>query len=332
MSKLKNNLGPIRTSFFGFGRKEEKPGGEKLPDVWIGSVGSSSQKRGIEGFKGIDSIVVNQVIGLENAQGKPGEIYAQPLNPYFKCIPMPGEHVLVVRGDKNRWYYSDVVNINGKLGENIDSKRASVLADGSDFFFGLFGKPRETKKMDPTEGDVILEGRAGQTIRFTSTSEESFLGKLFGGKSENKPVMMISCNDDEEEGLGNEDILEDDCSIYLASETPISTLLLESNIDSDYEKVNEYADGQIILRSNRLILSSKKENIILSSADKVGISTKKWKVDVDKLMKAVQDIAKQLSDLTKGTATFTTGVGPTGPATNSGLVNKIVSDIKKLEQ
>jgi hypothetical protein len=332
MSKLKNNSDPIRAPFFGWGRKKEEPaGGDKLPDIWIGSVGSSSQKRGVEGFKGIDSIVVSQVIGLENPQGKPGEIYAQPLNPYFKCIPMPGEHVLVVKGDKGRFFYSDVVNLNGKLGENIDSKRASILADGSDFFFGLFGKPRETKKMDPTEGDVILEGRAGQTIRFTSTSEESFLGKLFGGKSENKPVIMISCNDDEEEGLGNEDIIEDDCSIYLASETPITTLQLESKIHKDYAKVNEYADGQIIMRSNRLVLSSKKENIILASADKLGISTKKWVVDFDELMDVIQNIQKELDQLTKGSATYTTGVGPTGPSSNAGLVAKIGSAIKKLQ-
>jgi hypothetical protein len=339
MSKYKsqgpNPNKPSYTNFFSSMKKSSNTGGKKdeLPSQFIATVDAMSTSRDIGGFTGVDSLMVKPLLGGPDGSnvGIGESLQVRPLSPYFRAVPLPGEYVLVIKGPEKQYYYSNIFNSRGQLGENISQKRASVLPDKSDFFFGLFAKPRQTRKMDPTEGDIILEGRAGQTIRFTSTSEEGFLGKLFGGKSENKPVMMITCNNDEEEGLGSEDIIEDDCSIYLASEAPISTLQLESPTHKDYEKINEYADGQIIMRSNRLVLSSKKDNIIMSSADKIGLSTKKWVVDFDELMDVVENIQKELDQLVKGSATFTTGVGPTGPASNAGLVAKIGSAIKKLK-
>ena len=338
MSKLKANINkPPQSSlgkFFrgGSGRKDEdstpESKGNKKYEVYIASVQQAEKKRSSEHFIGVDEVKVLRVDGIQQDSANP--VNAKPLNPYFKVVPMAGEQVLCVT-DGTTHYYSDVINFANRLGENIPPKGASTTKDGNDYFFGLFSKPRDTKKMDPTEGDIVIEGRAGQTIRLTSTSEESFLGKLFGGKSENKPVMMITCNDDEEEGLGNEDIMEDDCSIYLASETPITTLKLESKIHKDYTKIDEYADGQIIMRSNRLVLSSKKENVIINSANKMCLSTKKWVVDIDELMDVIENIQKELDQLTKGAANFTTGVGPTGPTSNAALVAKIGTFIKKLK-
>ncbi len=332
MSKIKG--GNTKSPFYALWQQSETtPAGGETPAIFPATVSDATTGREIEGFKGIDSIQVSEIAGLEPVLGsKPKSFNANPLNPYFKCIPMPGEQVMVMKGAGDRYYYSSIINYRGQLGDNIPPKGAAWLPDATDFFFGLFGKPRPTKKMDPTEGDVMLEGRAGQSIRFTSTSEESFLKKLFGGKSENKPVMMITCHNDEEEGLGNEDILTDNNSIYLCSETPLKTLKLESNIDKSYQKVDDYEGNQIVVRSDRLILSSKRDQIILSSADKVGISTKKWKVDIDKLMDVVERLSKELTALTKAQATFSTGVGPTGAATNSVLTAKISQDIKKLKQ
>jgi len=301
--------------------------------VFIGSVMAASGRREDDQFYGADVVQVTPVSGIKAAgQGAPQSHVVSPLNPYFRSVPLPGEQVLVIKGEDSKYYYSDVINTRGKIGDNIQVKGASILPDATDFFTGLFAKPRPAKKMDPTEGDVIVEGRAGQTIRLTSTSEESFLGKLFGGKSENKPVIMITCHTDEEEGLGNEDIVGDDNSIYLCSETPLVTLKLESSLDKDYEQVDRYGGNQIIMRSDRLILSSRKDSVLISSGDKVGISTKKWKVDIDKLMDIIEGMSNELKALTSATATFNTGVGPTFPATNASKVVKITSDVAKLKQ
>ena len=330
MSKYKT--GATRSKFFSPTTNEVK---DKKADntVFVASVQAASGKRNDEGYEGADSIRVAPPDGLEmGSSGTPSTFTATPLNPYFRSIPLPGEQILVIKGNNDKYYYSDVINANGKLGDNIPPKEASLTSDASEFFFGLFAKPRPAKRMDPTEGDVIIEGRGGQTIRLSSTSEESFFGKLFGGKSENKPVIMITCHTDEEEGLGNEDIIGDDNSIYLCSETPISTLKLESSLDKDYEKVDRYSGNQIIMRSDRLILSSRKDSVLISSGDKVGISTKKWKVDIDKLMEIIEGMGNELKALATATATFNTGVGPTFPATNASKVVGLTTDVTKLKQ
>lgn len=330
MSKYKT--GATRSKFFSSTTSENK--GPKADEtVFIASVSAAAGKREKKDFEGADSIRLSAVDGLNmGTPGTPKSFTATPLNPYFRSVPLAGEQVLVVKGNNDKYYYSDIINANGKLGDNIPPKEASLTSDATEFFFGLFAKPRPAKRMDPTEGDVIIEGRGGQTIRLSSTSEESFFGKLFGGKSENKPVIMITCHTDEEEGLGNEDIIGDDNSIYLCSETPISTLKLESNLDKDYEKVDRYAGNQIIIRSDRLILSSRKDSILLSSGDKIGISTKKWKVDIDKLMDIIEGMGNELKALTSATATFNTGVGPTFPATNASKVVSLTTDVAKLKQ
>ena len=61
-------------------------------------------------------------------------------------------------------------------------------------------------------------------------------------------------------------------------------------------------------------------------------STPGWQMEMDKLFTLIEELASELKDLTSAAATYTTGVGPTGPATNASKVAKIVSDIKAMKQ
>ncbi len=49
-------------------------------------------------------------------------------------------------------------------------------------------------------------------------------------------------------------------------------------------------------------------------------------------MDQVKALAEQVEALTAGSATFTTGVGPTGPATNAGDCAAITAEISGMEQ
>jgi len=55
-------------------------------------------------------------------------------------------------------------------------------------------------------------------------------------------------------------------------------------------------------------------------------------MEMDKFFTLVEELASELADLTSAKATYSTGVGPTGPATNAGKVAKILSDIKGMKQ
>ncbi len=55
-------------------------------------------------------------------------------------------------------------------------------------------------------------------------------------------------------------------------------------------------------------------------------------MEMDKMFTILEGLIQQVADLTAGTATFATGVGPTGPATNVADVKKLLTDLKKMAQ
>ena len=306
-----------------------------LPPIFLASVSDfEKQREGNDKFKGVNTIkcvpLIESNLGQKD-KGSPPELTATNINPYFKCVPMPGEVVVMHKGMNGQYFYSSIVNHRGNQDSNIHEKRASILTGYSNFFFGVFGGPRNTKRMDLTEGDVMLEGRSGQSIRFTTTSEESFLGKLFK-KTENKPAIMITCHNDEEEGIGNEVLNTDDSSIYLLSKTPVGEFELESKLNDAYTKLGDFENSQIIIRSDRVVISSREDNILLSGGVGVGISTSTWKVDFDLLMAEFENLVNEMVNLAQGTATYGTGVGPTMPATNLSQFNMIKTNLAKMKQ
>ncbi len=306
-----------------------------LPMIFLASVSDfEKQREDNADFTGVNTIkcipLLESNLGKKDRSGE-GELTAANISPYFKCVPMPGEVVVVHKGLKGQFFYSSVVNYRGNQDSNIHEKFASRIVGYSNFFFGIFGAPRKTKRMDLTEGDVMLEGRAGQSIRFTTTSEESFLGKLFK-KTENKPAIMIACNNDEEEGIGNEILNTDDSSIYLLSKTPVGDFEIESKLNDVYTKLNDFENSQIIIRSDRIIISSREDSVLLSGGTGVGISTSTWKVDFDLLMAEFENLVNEMVNLAQGTATYQTGVGPTLPATNLAQLNMIKNNLIKMKQ
>ena len=55
-------------------------------------------------------------------------------------------------------------------------------------------------------------------------------------------------------------------------------------------------------------------------------------MDMDKMFTILEGLIQQLADLTSGTATFATGVGPTGPATNVAQVQQLLTELKQMAQ
>ena len=316
-------------------KRASNSSGEGLPPIFIARVSDFKKDReNKDGFAGVNTIYCVPVVeGNLGSKDKGGGSYisAKNINPYFKCVPMPGEQVVIIKGLDGEYYYSSIVNYRGKQDSNVHERFASRLNGYTNLFFGVFGGPRETKVMDLTEGDVMLEGRSGQSIRFTTTSEESFLGKLFK-KTKNKPALLISCNNDEEDGVGNEDLNTDDSSIFLLSKSPVGEFKLESNLNDTYTKLNDFDNSQIIIRSDRVIISSREDSILLSGGVGIGLSTSKWKIDFDQLMEEFEKLVSEMVNLAQGTATYGTGVGPTLPATNLSQLNMIKNNLTKMKQ
>lgn len=181
---------------------------------------------------------------------------ALPVDRSFARYPLPGEQVVVFRayGEvkepaltmiANQYFYSFVVastnnvtyNTNPFIGTsraNIDPpsvmpldeakkrfekqiKNINAFKDGGD-------SVKVYKQLKPKEGDFILQGRFGQTIRLGSTTP--------GDQSRGLPgdgIMKIRVDRDmttsENDMMTEEDIDKDDVSIYLCSGQAVEMLL-----------------------------------------------------------------------------------------------------------
>ncbi len=143
----------------------------------------------------------------------------------------------------------------------------------------------------PNEGDLIINGRFGNTIRFgsslfsspnTSAPQPNLL--LTVGQSPNKVTSIDINNDGTNEtvvggpyGLTYEDINKDKSSIWMvvdekivldpATKTSVSHLRSTESSDS-----TKYTGAQIFVNSDRLILNSKLNEISLFSKKEINLS------------------------------------------------------------
>lgn len=144
-----------------------------------------------------------------------------------------------------------------------------------------FRENDKVKTIKPFEGDSILEARFGQSVRFGSSN-------LYRGDNDTwsvgttvtdigKPITIIT-NGQGRPSTKNldtfsttvEDVSRDDSSIYLTSGQILRTLNVSDIKSEKYEF--PYKGNQALVCSDRVMLYSKKENILLYSRQNVGIS------------------------------------------------------------
>jgi hypothetical protein len=171
----------------------------------------------------------------------------------------------------------------------------------------------------PFEGDVIQEGRWGNSIRLGSTVKKTPNNWSAAGTN-GDPITIIRNGQGKQTKEGwipiTEDINNDESSIYLTSNQKIplktaSTSYLsyqESGLDAPTTP-SEYEDKQIILNSGRLVFNSNTDNILLSSIKSINFNsketitadTRKFIIKSDKIFLGPEDLATE--PLLKGDAT-----------------------------
>ena len=134
----------------------------------------------------------------------------------------------------------------------------------------------------PFEGDVIIEGRWGNSIRFSSTVPNSFVRNswsLTGNLGD--PITIIRNGQFNEPLMASnpiiEDIERDQSSIYLTSKQSLPL----TNINSDYEAYisnkplapNLYNQRQIAINSGRLLFNVMDDHLLLSGQKSIGLNS-----------------------------------------------------------
>jgi hypothetical protein len=156
-----------------------------------------------------------------------------------------------------------------------------VQDSGTEIFLGnTFVEEPDIHPLLPFEGDLIYEGRWGNSIRFSSTVSGSSNDWSVTG-SNGDPIIIIRNGQNPNIPTDGwvptvENINGDLSSIYLTSTQKLPINVASSNYDSysSYTPTipNQYSGKQIILNSGRLVFNSTSDHILLSSALTIGFN------------------------------------------------------------
>jgi hypothetical protein len=197
---------------------------------------------------------------------------ARPLSPNQKYYPLIGELVVLLdlpgAGTQlitsvSEKYYISTINIWNNTHHNSQpSTDVSVLGK-------TFVERQDVSPLQPYEGDFILEGRYGNSIRFGSTVKDPTRPNIWSLSGKNGDPITIITNKHAVDPNSTipyvEDINKDGSSIYLTSgqSIPLKTDKIAINPLTKPIEVSKYMDPQLILTANRLVLCSRKDDLIL---------------------------------------------------------------------
>jgi|3_EtaG_2_1085321.scaffolds.fasta_scaffold00131_18 hypothetical protein len=271
----------------------------------------------------------------------------RPANPNIKQIPVIGEQLLIFPGGKEtqvgsrnsskQWYYFPAYSIESSIHEN--SHPGLAITSINDFSgvpdsindrpMGNTFEDKTISPLQPFEGDVLVEGRWGNSIRLGSSisndvaSEDFYtLNPTWKSTNENRgdPIIILSNKRNNKPGHNEfviEDIKKDGASLYLTSTQNFPNFTLSKPLGNYGSKSeSEYNSPQLIGSADRIILQAKKDIIALDAKTRVTINTPELKigdesaceamVHGDVLMSILMDILNVISAGSIGTAGITT--------------------------
>lgn len=264
------------------------------------------------GNDGVISVEVLQEVGSTISNIIPNVL---PLFPNYKNYPLINEVVMVValansdfQNNFNRltYYYINPINLWNSQETNplpVPSQNFKSASQNKGYLETEAGNPNKPDSQENTtfrpgtyfnekgtvnplyafEGDTIIEGRFGNSLRLGNTvlndianlnNNWSVTGSL------GDPITIISNGLHSESPSFNsitEDVNADKSSIYLTS---TQQLPIEVSSQNDYLSYNtaptapnQYNGNQVILNSGRLLFNTTQDHILLSSAKSINLNT-----------------------------------------------------------
>ena len=212
-------------------------------------------------------------------------------NAHMQVMPLKNEVVLIFSSpstsassnkstDKTTYYHS-IVSV-----WNTPNHNASPATNAEDTSLGEFEEADNVNPLFPFSGDILIEGRQGQSLRFTGN--KSTLNPLTDDQNNTKPLVILS-NGQKDVGNGvdfiTEDINEDFSSIYLTSDHKIKLKQVRTKADtfkSSEPTAENYRGTQILVNSGRLFFNAKEDSIFHTSKKAFGVSSETVNLDAEK--------------------------------------------------
>lgn len=238
----------------------------------------------IKNYPLVNEVVVILALANKNYQNNFNTVsyyYISPVNLWNTSqtnpLPYPTNNVKPSSQKKNFYEVENVgVPNQPASGSNTIFKPGSYFEEKSD-----------RNPLYSYEGDIIIDGRFGNAIRFGNTvptglSTTNIFNNWSNTGSVGDPITIISNGIHTEKPSYNsivEDINKDDSSIYLTStqQIPISSSSTNDYLSYDFltppTLPNQYVGKQVILNSGRLLLNSTTDHILLSSAKSINLNS-----------------------------------------------------------
>jgi hypothetical protein len=234
---------------------------------------------------------------------------AYPLQPGLKNYPLINEVVYLVsqptkkimqRNSAKALYYISVVNLwnhphhnaipysaGSSTPENSKNYQDSALGStnkltdtaGTIKFGNYFKERPNIYPLQPFEGDLIYEGRWGNSIRLSGTAPNKNPWSTTGTQGDAITIIRNGQTDNPNKNGWDftvEDINTDASSVYLTTtqKVPLTANTNYFSYKSNPPTLpNEYTGKQIILNSGRLVFNTTEDHLLLSSAQSISLSS-----------------------------------------------------------
>tara|TARA_R110001592_G_scaffold126463_1_gene337819 strand:+ start:119 stop:1408 length:1290 start_codon:yes stop_codon:yes gene_type:complete len=273
----------------------------------------------VGGLNGIGTIFYE----LDNLVSTKDDQIAKPLHPQNKTFPLINEMILLFAlpdneiGESNNsksYYYINNINIwnhphhnaypspiestlppsqkkdyqqveGGSVRRIIDESTEINLNSPLNPSQNTFIERTNIHPLMPFMGDIMYEGRFGQSLRLGTTSKSKSIYKnSWSTVGDNGDPITILRNGQPNNSSDRgwipitENINSDLSSIYLTSYQKLNNFNVASKELYDSYKIkpttpSQYSNPQIVLNSDRIIINAKNDHILLSSQKSIGMST-----------------------------------------------------------
>jgi hypothetical protein len=253
----------------------------------------------------------------------PGAITAMPLNSNVLRIPLKGEVVLLVKAPSSyttglrkttEYYYLDIVNLQGAIHHNSIPTATKFSTGGSSGAAGgynqaaagntnqeqepaadkNFSESETIKPLQPYVGDVIVQGRYGNSIRMSSSPKLSFLASNIGDfvkppkwkdGNPSAPITIIRNTEQTKDtrkinDFVTEDFKDEDSVIVMTSGQQIEFEQASGVLAAiKSKKITSWKDDkwgkspQTLISSGRIIFNSWQKEIIAFAKSGIGLSS-----------------------------------------------------------
>jgi len=210
----------------------------------------------------------------------------KPANINMKQIPLVGEFVLIYRtfnqestGKRWResWYYVSSIDVQSSINSNM----LPGLSNGDEQEVIDAVKPGKTfvnqaiSPIQPYEGDLILEGRFGNSIRFGSTISSNYPAGYYyktptwrGTSSD--PIIILS---NRKKNLADKEFVVEDINLDVSSIYLTSTQTVDFKLSRSLSKYNTFAGSQLLGNANRIILRANTDVAVIDSEKGIVLNT-----------------------------------------------------------